>query len=67
MSKYSSEFKLEVVKYCIEKNHGIDNDVKHFNIPSVQTVRKWVKRYQEHGTKGDNLFQNYGLANVNVI
>ena len=61
MSKYSSEFRLEVVKYCIEENHGIDNAAKHFNIPSVQTVRKWVNRYQEHGAKGllKNLKSSY--------
>ena len=34
MSKYSHEFKLEVVKYCIKGHHGDYDVAKHFNIPS---------------------------------
>ena len=52
MSKYSNEFKLKVVQYHNKQKLGIESTAKYFNIPSVQTVRKWVKRYQEHGTKG---------------
>lgn len=52
MSKYSNEFKLKVVQYHNEQKLGIESTAKYFNIPSVQTVRKWVKRYQEHGPKG---------------
>ena len=52
MSKYSNEFKLKVVQYSIEQKLGIESTAKYFNIPSVQTVRKWVKRYQEHGLEG---------------
>ena len=52
MSKYSNEFKLKVVQYSIEQKLGIRSTAKYFNIPSVQTVRKWVKRYQEHGLEG---------------
>ena len=33
MSKYSSEFKLEVVKYCIEEHHGRRDAAKKFGIP----------------------------------
>ena len=52
MAKYSDEFKLEVVKYCIDEQHGQSTTAKHFNIPSVATVRKWVRRYNQHGPKG---------------
>ena len=52
MSKYSDEFKLMVVQYHNKQKLGIESTAKYFNIPSVQTVRKWVKRYQEHGAKG---------------
>lgn len=34
MSKYSDEFKLEVVQYCLEEHHGFIETAKHFNIPS---------------------------------
>ena len=47
MSKYSSEFKLEVVKYY-EKNHiGCELLARHFNVPNESIVRRWIKRYEE--------------------
>ena len=52
MNKYSSEFKLEVVKYCIEKRRGCRNAAKHFNIPSRATVNDWLRKYKEHGLEG---------------
>ena len=30
MSKYSSEFKLKVVEYCLEENHGLNETSKYF-------------------------------------
>ena len=51
MGKYSSEFKLEVVNYYL-KGNGYESTAKHFEIPSFDTVRKWVKKYEEHGIKG---------------
>ena len=52
MSKYSSEFKLEVVKYY-EKNHiGCELLARHFNVPNESIVRRWIKRYEEHGIDG---------------
>ena len=56
LSKYSYEFKLEVVKYCVEKHHGAKYAAKHFSIPAYSTVEKWVNKYNEHGEKG--LFKN---------
>ena len=52
MSKYSSEFKLEVVKYCVEGHHCYAATAKHFNMKQEHTVLKWVRKYQEHGAKG---------------
>ena len=51
MSKYSNEFKLEVVKYYIESNQGYVYVSKHFNI-SDYSVLKWVRKYKEFGLKG---------------
>lgn len=34
MSKYSHEFKLKVVEYCINEHHGYLDTAKHFNIKS---------------------------------
>lgn len=52
MSKYTNEFKLEVIKYCIEEFHGYGNAAKYFNIPSSETVRRWCKHYEAHGIEG---------------
>ena len=57
MSKYSNEFKLEVVKYCIEEHHGVRVAARHFSIPAFSTVRKWVNKYNEHGVTG--LIKNF--------
>ena len=51
MSKYTNEFKLEVIEYY-QKNGGLKRTAKHFNIPSNYTVSKWVRQYKEHGIKG---------------
>ena len=52
MGKYSNEFKLDVVNYYIKENVGFNNVANHFNIPSWTTVKKWVRKYEEHGLKG---------------
>ena len=31
MSKYTNEFKLKVVKYCLEENHSQGEAEKYFN------------------------------------
>ena len=49
MSKYSVEFKNEVIKYCIEKGYSYERAAREFNIPSSETVRRWCKRYEIHG------------------
>ena len=52
MEKYSNEFKLQVVKYCIEGHHGYTDAANHFNMKQEHTVLKWVRKYREHGEKG---------------
>ena len=51
MSKYSIEFKLEVIKYY-NKGHGFVATAKYFNIPAMSTVQKWVRKYDTNGAKG---------------
>lgn len=52
MSKYSLEFKLKVVKYCIEDFHSIKNAAKKFGIPSPTPIKEWIRKYKEHGSEG---------------
>ena len=52
MSKYSEEFKLKVVNYYLDNHYGWEYVAKKFNIPAFTTVRKWVRKYEEHGEKG---------------
>ena len=61
MSKYSNDFKLEVVKYYLEKNCGYVNTANHFGNISDVAVLKWVRKYKEHGEKGllKNLKSSY--------
>ena len=51
MSKYSKEFKLEVIKYYLNHDYGYMKVAKYFKINHEQ-LRKWVKKYQEHGIEG---------------
>ncbi len=50
-SKHSQKFKLEVVKYYINEHMGYKNTANKFNI-SDTTVKRWVKKYEEHGIEG---------------
>lgn len=52
MSKYSSEFKLQVVKYCIDGHHSKYDAAKEFNIPSPTQIMEWIRKYKEHGVEG---------------
>ena len=52
MSKYSNEFKLKVVEYCINGHHGYKDTANHFNMKQDHTVLKWVRKYKEHGAVG---------------
>lgn len=61
MSKYSSEFKLEVVKYYLENNAGYQTAAKYFGV-SPTLVRKWIRKYKENGYAGlmKNQKSSYG-------
>ena len=52
MSKYSKEFKLEVVKYCVEKHHSSYDAAREFSIPSPTPIKQWIRKYKEHGIEG---------------
>ena len=70
MSKYSNQFKLTVVKYCIEGHHSKYDASKKFNIPAPSTIDKWTRKYKEHGSAGlfKNLKSSYsGEFKQNVI
>ena len=58
MSKYSVDFKLKVVKYCLEQHHSCENTAKQFNIPSAENIRRWCKRYNLHGIEGISRTKN---------
>ena len=51
MSKYSIEFKLEIVKYYEETNSGYKTTAEHFNV-GYACIQRWVNKYKEHGAKG---------------
>ena len=70
MSKYSNEFKLEVVKYYLEEHHTYLECMKKFNIPGTTIIRRWVNKYQLHGISGlfKQIKSNYtGNYKENVI
>ena len=51
MSKYSLEFKLKVVNYCIENHCGCNICANHFGIDR-SFVKLWTRRYNESGIDG---------------
>ena len=70
MSKYSNEFKLEVVKYYLDEQHSYTECMKKFNIPSTSIIRQWVNKYKNHGISGllKQLNSNYdGNFKQNVV
>ena len=68
MSKYSVEFKLEVVKYYEENRCGYETTAKHFNV-GFACVQRWVNKYKVHGVKGliKNQQQYNGKFKQNVV
>ena len=68
MSKYSVEFKLEVVKYYEENRCGYETTANHFNI-GFACVQRWVNKYKLHGVKGliKNQQQYDGKFKQNVV
>ena len=69
MSKYSSELKLEVVKYYLENNVGYQTTADHFGIAYSPVVR-WIRKYKENGYNGliRNVKKSYsGEFKQNVV
>ena len=69
MSKYSNEFKLEVVKYYLDGKGGISATAKYFGV-NHELLRGWVKKYQQHGSEGliKRKISSYdGLFKLSVI
>ena len=68
MSKYSVEFKLEVVKYYEENRCGYETTAKHFNV-GFACVQRRVNKYKVHGVKGliKNQQQYNGKFKQNVV
>jgi transposase len=53
MTKYSEQFKLEVVQdYLGAGSSGLRAVAQRYGIPSHFTVRKWVLAFQLHGDVG---------------
>ena len=52
MSKYSNEFKLEIVKYYLEGHHSRAGTARKFGMLSSTPLKEWIKKYQEHGPEG---------------
>lgn len=70
MSKYSNEFKLEVIKYYLEEKHSYPECCKKFNIPDIKSIRQWVHKYELYGVEGiiKNLKSSYdGNFKKNVV
>ena len=70
MSKYSVEFKLEVIKYYLEGHHSYPECSAKFNISSQAQIRQWVKKYKMYGHEGivKNLKSSYdGIFKQSVV
>ena len=52
MSKYSTEFKLKVVKYYLKNYISYGEVTRLFNIGDKKSVIEWIKKYQKHGVEG---------------
>ena len=52
MPKYSDEFKLKIVKECLDGSLGYTLLAKKYNIPSESNIKRWVKAYQAFGLEG---------------
>ncbi len=69
MSKYTNEFKLQVVKYYLTENCGYREVASHFNITAYSLVKSWIRKYNTHGSKGlmKNNIKYDGNFKINVV
>ncbi|MDY3007327.1 transposase [Anaerococcus porci] len=52
MAKYSTEFKMMVVKEYLKNTIGYSQLAKKYKIPQECIVRKWVNAYKSQGYEG---------------
>ncbi|WP_164509589.1 helix-turn-helix domain-containing protein, partial [Loigolactobacillus jiayinensis] len=50
MTKYTKQFKLQVVQDYLTSSLGIVLIARKYQIKSDMTVNKWVRQYQRFGT-----------------
>lgn len=43
---YPDDFKLTVVRHCLDTGAGFSSTAEKFNIPAPSTVRGWVNDYK---------------------
>ena len=51
MKKYTIEFKLKLIKECIEGNHATTEIAPKYGVAEIH-LRRWVKLYKLHGIEG---------------
>ena len=52
MAKYSTEFKVKIVKEYLESNSSYQNLVNKYCIPNKSMIRRWVYAYKSQGIEG---------------
>ena len=58
-SKYTPEFKTEIVKAYFNEEGGISSLAKKYHV-SASSIKDWILRYREHG---ETAFKNTSSAN----
>ena len=71
MAKYSTEFKMRVVREYLESKKSYNELAKKFNIRDKKTIRVWVNAYESKGYDGLKVSRknnNYSLDfKLNVV
>lgn len=52
MAKYSTEFKMRIVKEYLKVNISFKNLAKKYNISHHEIVKRWVIDFREKGIEG---------------
>ena len=52
MAKYSTEFKMKVVKEYLESKNSYTNLSEKYCIPDKSVIRRWVNAYKSQGYEG---------------
>ena len=52
MAKYSTEFKMKVVKEYLESKNSYTNLSEKYCIPDKSVIRRWVNSYKSQGYEG---------------